>query len=143
VAFQTFIDEMKLVDIGMHNGIFTWSNKRGGESQVASKLDRLIISKYLMLNDKEMVAGVLPFGCSDHWPIQMEVQGVGKPGNRPFRFENIWLSHLDFISNVTKWWSVEMRIELGGVGVILYIGNDTPDSICETFEGSSLTVWFD
>jgi len=33
--FKTFIDKMKLVDIVMSNGNFTWNNKRGGESQVA------------------------------------------------------------------------------------------------------------
>jgi len=35
---------MRLVDTEASNGIFTWNNKRGGESQVASKLDRFIIS---------------------------------------------------------------------------------------------------
>ena len=80
---------MKLVDIVTSNGIFTWNNKRGGESQVASKLDRFIISEDLMLNDKEMVARVLPFGGSDHWPIQLEIKGINAPKNRPFRFENI------------------------------------------------------
>lgn len=73
LAFQTFIDKMKLVDIVTNNGIFTWKNKRGGESQVASKLDRFIISEDLMLNDKEMVARVLPFVGSDHYPVQLEV----------------------------------------------------------------------
>ena len=57
---------MKLVDIVTSNGIFTWNNKRGGESQVASKLDRFIISEDLMLIDNEMIARVLPFGGSDH-----------------------------------------------------------------------------
>jgi len=32
LAFQTFINKMKLVDIVMSNGIFTWNNKKGGES---------------------------------------------------------------------------------------------------------------
>jgi len=34
-VFLTFIDNMKLVDTDMNNGIFTWNNKRGGEAQVA------------------------------------------------------------------------------------------------------------
>lgn len=57
---------MKLVDIAMKNCTFTWNNKRGGESQVASKLDRFIISEDLMIKDKEIVATVLPFGGSHH-----------------------------------------------------------------------------
>ena len=35
LEFQTFIDNMKLVDTDMSNGLFTWNNKRGGEVQVA------------------------------------------------------------------------------------------------------------
>ena len=111
LAFQTFIDKMELVDIEMTNRIFTWNNKRGGKSQVACKLDRFIILEDLMLNEKEMVARVLTFGGSDHWPVQLEVQGIDNPGNRPFRFENIWLSHLDFISNVAKWWVGDLKIQ--------------------------------
>lgn len=66
IAFQTFIDNMKIVDTDMSNGLFTWNNMRGGESQVASKLERFIISKDLMLIDKEMTMRILPFGGSDH-----------------------------------------------------------------------------
>jgi len=44
MTFQTFIDNMKLVDIVTSNGIFTWNNKRGGESQVVTKLEIFIIS---------------------------------------------------------------------------------------------------
>ena len=57
---------MKLVDTDMSNGLFTWNNKRGGESQVALKLDRFIISEDLMLIDKEMIARDIPFGGSNH-----------------------------------------------------------------------------
>eukprot|EP00253_Pinus_taeda_P030070 PITA_30070 len=101
LAFQTFTDNMKLVDIVTSNGLFTWNNKRGGESQVASNLDRFMISKDLILIDKEMTARVLPFRGLD--PVQLEVQGIGTPRNKPFRFENIWFSHPDFISNIATW----------------------------------------
>lgn len=71
---------MKLVGIETNNGLFKWNNKRGGESHVASKLDRFIISEDLMLIDKEIIANVLPFGGSDHWPIKTDIQGIGTPG---------------------------------------------------------------
>eukprot|EP00253_Pinus_taeda_P025821 PITA_25821 len=102
---------MKLVDVETNNGLFTWNNKRGGESQVASKLDRFIISEDLMLLEKEIAASVLPVGGSDHWPIQMVIQGIGTPQNRPFIFENICLSHPDFISNIGKWWAEDLQIQ--------------------------------
>lgn len=108
---HTFIDKMKLVDIKMDNKIFTLNNKRGGESKVASKLDRFIISEDLMLNNKEMVARVLQFGGLDHWLVQLEVEGIGNPKKQPFRFENIWLSHPEFISNITRWWAEDLKIQ--------------------------------
>eukprot|EP00253_Pinus_taeda_P032141 PITA_32141 len=110
-AFQSFTDNMKLVDSESDNGLFTWNNKRGGEALVASKLDRFMILEELMLLNREITVRVLPFGGSDHWPIQLEIKGIDSPRNRPFRFENIWLSHPDFISNIEKWWSEDLQIQ--------------------------------
>eukprot|EP00253_Pinus_taeda_P003205 PITA_03205 len=66
--------------------------------------------------NKEVTAQVLPFGGSDHWLIQLEIKGIGTPRNKPFRFENIWLSHPNFISNIEKWWSEDLQI-----GTIMYL----------------------
>lgn len=44
ITLQNFMNNMGLADTEIENGIFTWNNKRGGASQVASKLDRFIIS---------------------------------------------------------------------------------------------------
>eukprot|EP00253_Pinus_taeda_P016024 PITA_16024 len=108
---------MKLFNTDTSNGLFTWNNKRGGESQVASKLDRFLISEDLMLIGMDMTMIILPFGGSDHWPVQLEVQGIGTPKNKPFRFENIWLTHPDFISNIAKWWTEDLQIQ--GTGMFL------------------------
>lgn len=64
-----------------------------------------------MLLDKEITAGILPYSGSDHWPVLMEIKGIGNPRNRPFRFENIWLSHPDFINNIEKWWAEDLQIQ--------------------------------
>lgn len=103
-AFQNFINNMKLVDAETINGTFTWNNKRGGASQVASKLDRFMIPKDLFLIGPDMLALILPFGGSDHWPVQLEATFMGTPRNKTFRFENVCLSHPDFSSNIDKWW---------------------------------------
>eukprot|EP00253_Pinus_taeda_P027848 PITA_27848 len=110
-AFQCFSENMKLIDIETNNGLCTWNNKRGGDFQVASKLDRFMIPEELMLLDKEIIADILPYGGSDHWPIQMEIKGIGTPRNKPFRFENIWLSHPYFISNIGNWWAKNLQIQ--------------------------------
>lgn len=104
IAFQNFIMNMGLVDTETINGTFTWNNKRGGASQVDSKLDRFIVSEDLLLTGPAMTASILPFGGSYHWPVQLEATFLGTPRNKPFRFENAWLSHPKFTSNIDKWW---------------------------------------
>eukprot|EP00253_Pinus_taeda_P022587 PITA_22587 len=76
LAFQSFTDDMKMVDAELSNDLFTWNNKRGGEAHVASKLDKFMISEELMLIDKEITTRVHPFGGSDHSPIQLEIKGM-------------------------------------------------------------------
>lgn len=58
-----------------------------------------------------MSASILPFGGSDHWPVQLEATFMGTPRNRPFRFENVWLSHPEFTNNIDKWWREDMNIQ--------------------------------
>ena len=102
---------MKLVDMDTSNSIFTWNNKRGGFTQVASKLDRFIISEELLLMGSGLTAFILPFGGLDHWSIQLEASLISKPSNSPFRFENVWLTHSDFLTNIEKWWKEELHLQ--------------------------------
>lgn len=111
MAFQNFIMNMGLMDTETINGTFTWNNKRGESSQVASKLDRFIISEDLILTGPAMIASILPFGGSDHWPVQLEATFMGAPRNRPFRFESAWISHPKFTSNIGKWWREDLNIQ--------------------------------
>jgi len=87
------------------------NNKRGGASQVASKLDRFIIFEDLILICLDLSALILPLGGSDQWPILLEASFIGTLRNRPFRIENIWLTHPDFISNIEKWWIEDMNVQ--------------------------------
>lgn len=111
IAFQKFLNNLRLVDLETVNGTFTWNNKMGRSSQVASKLDRFIISKNLFLFRPNLNAFILPFGGSDHWPIQLEASFISTPRNRPFRFKNVWLTHPDFISIIDKWWQEDLPIQ--------------------------------
>jgi len=102
---------MRLVDLETTNGTYTWNNKRGGASQVALELDRFIILESLFLSRPNLNAFILPFGGSDHWPIQLEASFIGTLRNRPLRFKNVWLSHHDFITNIGKWWKEDLPIQ--------------------------------
>eukprot|EP00253_Pinus_taeda_P007097 PITA_07097 len=60
---------------------------------------------------RNIIALILPFGGSDHWPIQLEASLFGKPRNTPFRFENTWLTHSDFLTNIEEWWKEELHLQ--------------------------------
>lgn len=81
---------------------------RGGTAQVASILDIFIISEDLLLSSQSMTSWILPFGRSDHWPVQLEASFIGTLRNRSFRFKNAWLTHPNFISNIRNWWGEDM-----------------------------------
>jgi len=110
MSFQNYIINMRMVDTETINGAFTSNNKRGGAHQVTSKLDRFMISKDLFLSGPAMTTSILPFGGLDHWHVQLEATFMGTLRNRPFKFENAWLSHPNFTNNVDKWWKEELNI---------------------------------
>lgn len=43
-AFNEMLTEQRLVDIPMIKGAYTWNNRRGGRNQIASRLDRFLVS---------------------------------------------------------------------------------------------------
>lgn len=109
-AFLDFINTAKLVDVHLKSGAFTWNNRRVGERQIASRLDRFLISESILLEGVIVESDILPSGGSDHWPISLIATIEGTLRNNPFRFEKFWLNHLDFTQLVEKRWHEPMDI---------------------------------
>eukprot|EP00253_Pinus_taeda_P010493 PITA_10493 len=103
-SFNEMIEELRLVDIQTINGIYTWNNRRGGKNQIASRLDRFLVSEAIMNMDVFVEAKIIPSLGSDHWPIRLEIDIKKIQGERPFRFEAFWLRDPDFIKKVEDWW---------------------------------------
>ena len=101
--FRDLLTDLKLVDIPTVNGIFTWNNRRGEIHQIASRLDRFLISEDILSVDDYYEAKILPSTGSDHWPIQLEIDIKYVPENRPFRFELFWLRDPAFLEQVRDW----------------------------------------
>lgn len=99
--FKYFITNSWLIDIPFSNGTFTWSNKRTRAQQIASKLDRFLISNNAIHLGEDLLASILPLAGSDHWPIALHWQNIGPQFKNPFKFEAFWLSHPSFKDMVT------------------------------------------
>jgi exonuclease III len=105
--FSTFIDTVEMVDIRTSNGQFTWNNKWINQHQVATRLDRFLVSESIILQGLTLDCNILPWGGSDHWPVQLEANFQTTPKNRPFRFEKFWIEHPTFKENINQWWREE------------------------------------
>lgn len=103
--FNELITDLRLVDIATTNGVFTWNNRRGGKNQIASKLDRFLLSEQTLNRDVFIEAKILPGLGSDHWPICLEIDIKKIKGKKPFRFEAFWLRNPDFLHKVEEWWT--------------------------------------
>eukprot|EP00253_Pinus_taeda_P015037 PITA_15037 len=103
---KDFIHNNWLIDILTANGIFTWTNKRSAALQIASRLDRFLVSDNAVHLGGEFTAHIIPFSGSDHWPIELHWNRPGNNIKRPFRFENFWFSHPDFKDFIQKFWQI-------------------------------------
>jgi len=68
---KDFIQNNWLIDIPINNGLYTWNNKRTGPMQIASRLDRFLISDNAVHVGGEFTASILPYSGSNHWPIAL------------------------------------------------------------------------
>ena len=103
VAFQAMIYDLGLIDPPTKNGSFTWNNRRGGDRQITSRLDRILLSEDLFLCSLEMEASIAPQAGSDHWPIVLYIKLSESPKNTPFKFEAFWISHPEFMEKMKEW----------------------------------------
>ena len=82
------IGELGLRDFPLAGGPFTWIGDLN--SQVASKLDRFLISDQWEDHFSAITQSALPRLVFDHNPIVLEAGDLSLDKS-PFRFENMWL----------------------------------------------------
>eukprot|EP00253_Pinus_taeda_P023904 PITA_23904 len=103
--FSELITNLRLVDIPTINGVFTWNNRRGGRNQIASKLDRFLLSEQVLNKYVFIEARVLPGMGSDHWPICLEIDIKKTNIKKPLCFESFWLRNPNFLNKLEEWWN--------------------------------------
>jgi hypothetical protein len=105
--FSKFIDTTEMVDLKTNNVQFTWNNKQMSQHQVATRLDRFLVSESIIMQGITLYCNILPWGGYDHWPVQLEAGFQTTPKNRPFRFEKFWIEHPNFKERIKQWWRDE------------------------------------
>ncbi|XP_047326479.1 uncharacterized protein LOC124930161 [Impatiens glandulifera] len=104
--FSNKIEDLELVDLPLKGGRFTFKRGNGSGGLSESRIDRFLVSESIFRGVANIFQKVLPWSCSDHRPILLEHRVVQLPC-RPFRFENKWLSRVEFLPRVQEWWRTQ------------------------------------
>ncbi|RVW95673.1 putative ribonuclease H protein [Vitis vinifera] len=104
--FAQVLDDLKLVDLPLQGGYFTWSG--GLHNQAWARLDKFLVSPSWLDQFSNVIQKRLPRPISDHFLILIEGGGIRR-GLSPSRFENMWLKVEGFKDLMRSWWQ-EMSV---------------------------------
>lgn len=100
-CFRKFVNNHRLIDIPMSGGCYTWTNSES--PPILVRLDRFVFTAEWEERCISLVQYRLRRPISDHTPILLDCN-AGSIYRPPFRFENYYLSHPDFLVNMRVWW---------------------------------------
>uniref|UniRef100_A0A2N9H5A8 CCHC-type domain-containing protein n=1 Tax=Fagus sylvatica TaxID=28930 RepID=A0A2N9H5A8_FAGSY len=105
--FKNCLNACNMIDLGFSGPKFTWSNCHDVSSLIMERLDRALANPDWRILFPEAIVTHLTKTHSDHCPFLLTLCPIiPHVLPRPFRFENIWLSHSDFLSIVDQAWAV-------------------------------------
>jgi hypothetical protein len=102
--FTHLINEHGLIYIAPLNILPSWRNQRSGDAQVAKRLNRFLVSKYLLDLPLHLWEWVGCGGVYDHSPICIELVWGPKNPSSPFKFNATWLADEEFHNFVKENW---------------------------------------
>ncbi|KAF5445223.1 hypothetical protein F2P56_034289 [Juglans regia] len=104
--FNRWIHQGGLLEMNSQGGKFTWCNGQQGLSRALAKLDRVLIDANFLSLFPTAHCLYLPRTTSDHCPMVIEfLSDPFSYGPPPFRFQQMWVEHPDFMTLVQKVWS--------------------------------------
>ena len=111
LAFKDCLDRCNMVDMGFSGPRFTWTNKRDLNNLILERIDRFFMNPSWCVLYLDAKVTHLPRCHSDHYPVLMEaLLARSVKLNRPFRFQEFWLSDISFPSIVSKAWNRNRKL---------------------------------
>jgi len=101
VNFSDFISALRLLDLPLTGGFFTWSNNQVPPSM--SRINIFLVSPLWEEHLPNLLQRHLPLPVSDHFPLLLDCGGLTR-GSRSFKLENMWLKAEGFAELVKQWW---------------------------------------
>lgn len=102
------MDTCNLLDLGFSCPKYTWSNRRQISDLILERIDRCFANPNWRRLYPEASVTHLPRVFSDHYPVLLELcNSPAVVRNKPFRFQSMWMLHLDFPTMVKESWGRE------------------------------------
>ena len=103
LAFKDCLDLCNMVDMGFFGPRYTLTNKRDVNNLILERIDRFFMNPDWCVLDPDAKVTHLSRCHSDHYPVLMETLPFRTVHlNRPFRFQEFWLSYLSFPNVVSS-----------------------------------------
>ncbi|XP_031124242.1 uncharacterized protein LOC116026955 [Ipomoea triloba] len=110
--FKEWIFQEGLVDLGFEGTKFTWMRGINSDSFRAARLDRALSSVEWRLNFPNAIVNHLPMINSDHSPLLIScIPRHEFNGERKFKFNMAWTTHVDFQRCVKEAWVTDMELK--------------------------------
>ena len=111
LAFKDCLDLCNMVDMGFFGPRYTWTNKRDVNNLILERIDRFFMNPNWCVLYSDAKVTHLPRCHSDHCPVLMESLPFRTIHlNRPFRFQEFWLSDMSFPNIVAGAWSCNRKL---------------------------------
>ncbi|KAM7528458.1 hypothetical protein LguiB_031868 [Lonicera macranthoides] len=102
--FNNCLNAIEVVEMTTRGGLFTWDNKRNGEANIKSKIDKVFCNESWLQEFPNVEAAIMVGGVLDHAPIIVTIAYSNRKGNKPFRFFDFWMRNMNFADIVRQSW---------------------------------------
>ncbi|XP_026433819.1 uncharacterized protein LOC113331313 [Papaver somniferum] len=107
--FTSCLNTCELIQAPKTGLSHSWSNFQHGNKRILCNLDKAVINQMWMQKYDSWGYKVGLRVASDHAPLLEGFAQCPKPKNTPMKFEQIWLSHPNFLEVVNKCWSENIQ----------------------------------
>ena len=82
----------------------TWKNNKKGEKGIGKRLEKFLMSEYLLAKVSRFIYWVLVSTIYDHSPIVFQFEQELMEFNHPFKFNHTWIKYASFCQMVIYFW---------------------------------------
>lgn len=111
LAFKDCLDLCSMVNMGFSGPRYTWTNKWDVSNLILERIERFFMNPDWCVLYPDAKVTHLPRCHSGHCPVLMETLPFRTVHlNRPFRFQEFWLSEMSFLNVVSSAWSCNRNL---------------------------------